>query len=133
MKIKEVSAIALYDNEGRILIQHRTYDAPTSPNQWGFFGGGIEEGETPLQAVKRETFEELDIRLKNPKLFLKEHINIEGKEHCVYFYMQKIEDKNKIILKEGQNMKWIFQKEIDNYLTKPYVKRIIKIIAEKLD
>lgn len=42
-------------------MQHRDNNAPYEPNMWGFFGGHIEEGETPEQAVVREIKEELQI------------------------------------------------------------------------
>jgi 8-oxo-dGTP pyrophosphatase MutT (NUDIX family) len=29
-----------------------------NPNTWGFFGGGIEKDETPMQAASRELWEE---------------------------------------------------------------------------
>jgi len=45
---------------GRILVQDRRGHRPPP---WGFFGGGIESGETPLQAVLRETREELGVSL----------------------------------------------------------------------
>ncbi|MEK7063740.1 MAG: NUDIX domain-containing protein [Patescibacteria group bacterium] len=35
---------------------------------WGYFGGGIEPGETPLEAVIRESKEELCINLKESDL-----------------------------------------------------------------
>lgn len=57
MQERKVSIIIFYDEQKRILLQKRT------PNphgvEWGFFGGGIEPGETPEQAVVRETQEEL--------------------------------------------------------------------------
>jgi 8-oxo-dGTP pyrophosphatase MutT (NUDIX family) len=49
-----------YNTAGEIFIQDRRgYKPPT----WGFFGGSIETGETPLQAVIRESKEELDIEI----------------------------------------------------------------------
>jgi mutator protein MutT len=57
MRERKVSIIVFYDEQKRILLQKR------SPNahgvEWGFFGGGIDAGETPEQAVVRETKEEL--------------------------------------------------------------------------
>lgn len=41
---------------------HRTKD---SPNMWDCFGGNIEKNEKPLQAFKRELFEEMDIVIPN--------------------------------------------------------------------
>jgi len=126
--MKDCVNIILYDKKKKILIQHRDNNAPTSPNHWGFFGGAIEKNETPEQAVIRETFEELNIKLKKPKLFLKEYVDKKGKEHNTYFFIEKIKDKSKIELKEGQGMRWIFPNEIDSLLAKPYVKRIAKTI-----
>ena len=45
---------------GRILVQDRRGHKPPP---WGFFGGGIGAGETPLEAVLREIQEELSFAL----------------------------------------------------------------------
>jgi 8-oxo-dGTP diphosphatase len=51
MREKNVAVLILHDNERKILLQHRTKDAPTYPDYWAFFGGGIEPGESAEQAV----------------------------------------------------------------------------------
>lgn len=57
MRERKVSIIVFYDERKRILLQKRM---PNSHGvEWGFFGGGIEPGETPEQALVRETKEEL--------------------------------------------------------------------------
>ncbi len=58
---RDVSILLLYDGEGKILLQQRSDTAKIAPGKWGFFGGGIEEDETPEQALFRELKEELDI------------------------------------------------------------------------
>ena len=62
---RRVAVFILSDKKGRVLLQHKAKDSKVLPNQWAFFGGGIDEGETPEQAVRREAKEELGIELKN--------------------------------------------------------------------
>ena len=61
-----VAGILLVDPAGRILLQHRDANAPTSPNTWATPGGHIEPGETPEQAVRRELLEETGLRIDEP-------------------------------------------------------------------
>lgn len=98
----------------------------------GIFGGGIEKNETPLQAIKRETFEELEIKLKNPKLVHEEHVKTKEGNRSNYYFVEELKDKSKIKLHEGQGMKWIYPKEIEKLKSKPYIKKAIKIIWNKL-
>ncbi|GIG58934.1 hypothetical protein Lfu02_33060 [Longispora fulva] len=55
---REVAVIVLTDPAGRVLMQHRTEDAPVAPGQWTPPGGRLEPGETPLLAAQRELYEE---------------------------------------------------------------------------
>lgn len=43
---------------GRILLAHRSNRVDYEPNTWGTWGGKVDEGETPTQAVAREVEEE---------------------------------------------------------------------------
>jgi 8-oxo-dGTP diphosphatase len=54
-----VSAVALVDGEGRVLVQQRS--AGPLEGLWEFPGGKIEPGETPAAALVRELAEELGI------------------------------------------------------------------------
>lgn len=61
--IRRVAAVLLVDRSGRILLQLRSADAPASPGQWSFPGGGIEQGEEPEEAARRELREETGLRV----------------------------------------------------------------------
>jgi len=55
-----VAAIALIDNDGRVLIAERPA-GKSMAGLWEFPGGKVEEGEIPEAALIRECKEELDI------------------------------------------------------------------------
>jgi 8-oxo-dGTP pyrophosphatase MutT (NUDIX family) len=104
---RSVSAIVLYDPEGRMLLQHRTDDAETMPGYWAFFGGGIKSGELPEQTVMREAFEELAYRLSNPELTVEREIVVDGKDYYIYVYTEEFRgDKSCLRLQEGQDWGW---------------------------
>jgi len=74
---RRVALIVLYDGE-RVLLQHRSDDASRKPGFWAFFGGGIEQGETPEQAVRREMMEELQVVLDDIESFERYEFAEEG-------------------------------------------------------
>jgi len=59
-KVVLVSAVALIDREGRVLLAQRPEGKPMA-GLWEFPGGKVEQGETPEQTLIRELQEELGI------------------------------------------------------------------------
>lgn len=55
---RSVAVIVPYDRSGRLLLQYRKFYSKYG-EEWGLFGGGIEPGETPEEALARELAEEL--------------------------------------------------------------------------
>ncbi len=56
MKIKEVVGIAFIENNKLLIVQSRKSN---KTNSYTFIGGGVEEGETLIEAAKREVSEEI--------------------------------------------------------------------------
>lgn len=63
MKIVLVSAVALIDPEGRVLLAQRP-EGKSLAGLWEFPGGKVEPGESPEAALIRELREELGIETK---------------------------------------------------------------------
>ena len=72
IKRRDVSILIPYkikDNQVLVYLERRSKTAERLPDFYGFWGGGIEIGETPEQALIREVKEEMSIDLKGYKFF----------------------------------------------------------------
>jgi 8-oxo-dGTP diphosphatase len=110
-----VSAVALVDADGRVLIAQRP-EGKAMAGLWEFPGGKIEPGETPEVALVRE---------------LKEELGIETWDSCLApltFASHSYDDfhllmplficwkwQGIVAPKEGQKLKWVYAKELRDY------------------
>ena len=62
--------VALVDRRGWVLLQERDEHAPIAPEQWGFPGGHLEDGEDFLTGAVREVAEETGVSLDPGQLQL---------------------------------------------------------------
>ena len=99
------------ERRGKYLLQLRDDKAPTNPNKWSLFGGGIEKNETPINCIIREIQEELGVLLDKDKLnFL---IKIKYSNDDCYIYRTKFNYSLKDLkLNEGADMKFFSKEEI---------------------
>jgi 8-oxo-dGTP diphosphatase len=105
MAVRDVSLFILYTSSGHILLQHRTDDAFRLPGYWAFFGGGIEKGENPTEALKREIQEELSYQVQNPKFLLAQKVRDGENDTTKYVFVEQYQDQP-LQLGEGQAMGW---------------------------
>ncbi|MDR1026211.1 MAG: NUDIX domain-containing protein, partial [Lactobacillus sp.] len=62
--MKETASLWLMNKSGEFLLQFRSPNMRNNPNTWGNgAGGGIDAGETSLDAIVRETREELGLEI----------------------------------------------------------------------
>jgi 8-oxo-dGTP pyrophosphatase MutT (NUDIX family) len=69
-------ALALLQRDGRWLMQLRD-EIPSivAPGCWGLFGGHLDPGETPEQALRRELLEEISWQPPELELVMVHHIH----------------------------------------------------------
>lgn len=105
--MKKIAQVLLFDRHGRLLIYLRD-DKPDIPfpNHWDFFGGHVEEGEKPEQALVREVKEELGFALQQWHFF-GEYLCTQGDAYpnIKYLYWGKIDQvAEDLTLYEGQRL-----------------------------
>ncbi|NVP17328.1 NUDIX hydrolase [Candidatus Gracilibacteria bacterium] len=61
---RKVAFIGFYNENNEILLQERG-DYSKNGEEWAFFGGGIEPGETPEEGFLREAKEELGLDMRD--------------------------------------------------------------------
>lgn len=127
---RNVSIILLYNDNLKMLLQHRDEGITILPGHWSFFGGKIEENETPEDAIRRETEEELEYKLIDPKLVMTEKFETDIYKITRYVYIEKYNPEIKPILHEGQGMDWYNYSDSENLKVDSTDLKIIKFVEE---
>lgn len=132
MKTLLVSAVALIDRDGKILIAQRP-EGKSMAGLWEFPGGKIEPGETPEQALIRELQEELGIdtwaSCLAPLTFASHAYE---KFHLLMplFACRKWDGVPQS--REGQTLKWVHAAELRDYPMPPADIPLIPILRDWL-
>lgn len=100
-----------------ILIQKRSQNKDTNPNKWDLSAGGhVDAGESSLEAIIRETKEELGIDIRNDniiKIFEIKHDKVKRNFVDVYILEKDIDIKNIVLQKsEVSDVKYFSIEEL---------------------
>lgn len=118
----------IQNSKGEFLIQKRAANKKYFPNMWSQTGGGVDEGETTLQACLRECKEELgiDLDLKNIELVL----SFKRKYDFVDIFLAKQDlDISKLILQKDEvtDVKWATIDEIRDLMNSEQLAKSINV------
>lgn len=102
------------------------------PGHWSFFGGAIDEGETPEEAVKREAIEELEYTLTNPRLVMTQEFDTDVHMITRYIYIEKYDPIVKLVLHEGQGMGWYKHEDMGNLKIDKFDKEAIDFVVKMI-
>lgn len=105
MEERQKALLIPVNPENQMLIQDRRgYKKP----DWGFFGGGIEKDETSLEAVIRESKEELSLDIQEEDLeYVGVSHSMRGEQSVTrHYYIYRTEQKTFLDL-EGKGAYWL--------------------------
>lgn len=112
MKTVLVSAVALFDVDGRVLLTQRP-EGKSMAGLWEFPGGKIEAGELPVAALAREMREELGIEICEPcstPLTFVSHVYADFHLLMLLYVCRKWEGVPTPL--EGQKLSWKYPREM---------------------
>lgn len=132
MKTVLVSAVALIDRDGRVLLAQRP-EGKSMAGLWEFPGGKVEGGETPEAALVRELHEELGIETWNSCLAPLTFTSHTYDDFHLLMPLFACRKWNGIVQpKEGQTLKWVYPKDFSNYPMPPADIPLIPILRDWL-
>ncbi|NNF24252.1 MAG: 8-oxo-dGTP diphosphatase MutT [Rhodobacteraceae bacterium] len=132
MKTVLVSAVALIDRDGRLLLAQRP-KGKSMEGLWEFPGGKVEPGETPEAALIRELHEELGIDTWESCLAPLTFASHKYEEFHILmplFACRKWQGQPHP--KEGQALKWVYVKDLRDYPMPPADIPLIPILRDWL-
>jgi len=127
-----VSAVALVDVDGRVLLAQRP-EGKSMAGLWEFPGGKVEAGETPEAALVRELEEELGINTWQSclaPLTFASHAYDDFHLLMPLFICRKWQGTPQP--REGQQLKWVRANDLRNYEMPPADIPLIPILRDWL-
>lgn len=91
----------IMNKKGELLFQKRSMEKKVNPGKWSRTGGHVDSGETPLEAIQRETYEEIGVKIPTDEFKLlsirKEEVYLTNykviNRHFIYSYFALVDYK----------------------------------------
>jgi len=132
VKLALVSAVALIDVEGRVLLAQRP-EGKSMAGLWEFPGGKLEAGETPEAALVRELHEELGIETWDSCLAPLTFASHSYDDFHLMMPLFACRKWNGVpVPREGQVLKWVKAGDLRDYPMPPADIPLIPILRDLL-
>jgi len=130
---KNAVAVIINDDNKVLLLKRSDYEKQWMPNKWALVGGGIEKGESPEEACKREIKEETGLEIKK---FVKSFTIQRRPESIEHIFACRYDgDPTDIELdgKENVGYGWYDVEEMDYLDIVPNLVEYIMLVFKKYD
>ncbi len=117
----EISKSVIQKN-GKFLLLKRASHSKSYPNMWDFAGGKHDPGETPKQAVIRETKEETSYDINPKDEIRKEEYHDEKHNLLFHYFIPKIISGDLTLSSAHSDSMWISKESLKNFELHPSVK-----------
>ncbi len=108
--MKSCVAGLIFNNEDKLLLLKRSHNDKFCPSDTCLPGGGVDEGETPDQAIVREISEEILCKVKSIQLLE----TVKLPDIHIHYYYVVLEDQDKEVVldqEEHQQREWCSKEE----------------------
>jgi nucleoside triphosphatase len=124
MRRRIIVGAIIQNDEGEVLLLKMSSTQGVFPGQWGLAGGGMDEGETMVEALKREVREETSLEIVNIEPFrfaddMQEKLMSDGSRQGMYmiylvFYAKAVSGEF-VLNEEWSEGVWVKPKEVGGY------------------
>lgn len=120
MQVMQTVSALLVNREGRVLLQQRDHTPGIRfPGCWSTFGGRVEPGETPEQAMRRELLEEVTLdAVPDMRLWkvVQQALTVDGAPVLleIFVYVGRLDvDAAALEIHEGQAARYLGLEDLD--------------------
>ena len=117
----EISKSVIQKN-GKFLLLKRKSNSKNYPSMWDFAGGKHDPGETPKQAVVRETKEETSFDINPGEEIKKEEYHDEKHDLLFHYFIPQIISGDLTLSLDHSEFKWVSKEDMDNFKLHPSIK-----------
>ena len=102
--------VVIYNDNGQILLLRRS-DKTSRAHGWDYAGGGVDKGESPVDAAIREVREETGLAVDTVKVVSTSHGYTEDKEHVMIGYSAHTSGDEVRLSWEHESYQWMTVEE----------------------
>lgn len=114
----------VFNGRGQLLLTKRSPEKLSFPNKWNMTGGAVQAGESSLQAVQRELFEETGIRAEPGEFIRVETYRRAGKNDiCDVYFLCRDVALDELVMQKGETCGaiWVSRQELERMIAQDLV------------